>query len=94
MIRTVLKDLDASEIDGNILTHEGYTERFLFSLDRPIYNDFASPSKAGLDYPADVHISRYGFLFTNMLPAFIAAGCTTEDCRLFTVKNPLGFITI
>ncbi len=76
------------------LCKRGFADRLLFSLDRPLYNDFETPDRTGLQVPAETHIARYGFLFSHMLPAFRNAGCTDDMCYDFVQKNPAAFLHI
>ena len=76
------------------LCRRGYSKQLLFSLDRPIYNDFATNATTGLHAPEEEHISRYGFLFTDMYPAFRKAGCTEEDIHQMMIENPANLLDL
>lgn len=76
------------------LCEKGFEEKLLFSHDRPIYNDFETNSRLGLEISKEETIARYSFFNNKLIPAFKDLGCTEAQCNLFLSKNALRVLEI
>ncbi len=56
-------------------------------VDRPLYNDFETPDKLGLDLPEEVHTERFSWLQNRLIPTFKKWGCSDKQCELFLKEN-------
>ncbi len=76
------------------LCRRGYASQIMFSCDRPIYSDFSCRGTTGEGFEMSVHIERYGYPFSSLLPALLVAGVSEEDCNTMYKENPPRFLSI
>ncbi len=76
------------------LCRRGFEDKILFSHDRSLYNDFEATDRTGLDYPEQVHIQRFAFLFERLIPKLKEEGCTDAQIEKFTCKNAIKVLEI
>ncbi len=69
------------------LCEMGYEDRILFSHDFALYNDFESTAKTGKDFPIDIPINRFAFLYDGVATELKKIGFTEQSIEKFLKGN-------
>jgi phosphotriesterase-related protein len=89
-------DGDEEKVAGAVLElcKRGYAKQLLFSHDRCLYNEFATPGKSRVHIPEQVHVKSYSVVSQILIPAYLQARCSKEECEDFVRGNAMRFLNV